>query len=140
MCDATLGALHGVVRGLHAGDDGEVEVGVPVEVVHQTDLEQVALALVASVLASDVPAPVLVLALLSIAVGIEGELHNAAVSELVKGGVEHGGDECPAAWAQGLVVELHQHGAVVHCDQEGVGVAQLYHEARGHGEDEGERQ
>merc|ERR1711981_14216 len=39
LVDAALSTHDWVVSRLHAGDDGDVEVGVPGEVVHQTDLQ-----------------------------------------------------------------------------------------------------
>ena len=53
------------------------------------------------------PAPVRVLTLVSVAIGDQLHLHDPRVLELVEGGVEHGGDEVPAAGTQGLVVERH---------------------------------
>ena len=73
-------------------------------------------------LAGDVPAPVRVLLLDGVAVGVEAELDDPGVPQLVEGGEDHGGDEVPAAGTEGLVVELHQHRGVVHRDQPGLGV------------------
>jgi len=56
----------------------------------------------------------------SIAVGVDTNLHDACIPELVEGGVEHGGDESSAAWAEGFIVELHKNRGVVNTNDDGV--------------------